>query len=74
MNRAAEGLGMTTRDYLQLEAITRGQTLDALMEEYRGTETEIGQAIFDVDVEDLHGLAGLALQWVHAIYAPEQYH
>lgn len=65
---------MSTWELLQLEALSRGQTVEALMDEHRGTDTEIGRAVFEMDVEWLQDVAGLAMKWARELYAPERMH
>lgn len=52
-----QGAPMTTLEQLQLEAVMRGLTLEALMAQYRGTDTELGAAIMEVDVASIQDFA-----------------
>lgn len=48
---------MTTLEYVQMEAALRNCSVDDLMAQYRGTETKLGAAIEELDVEWLQDFA-----------------
>jgi hypothetical protein len=48
---------MTTLEHLQIEALMRGLTVEELMEQYRGTETDIGAQVAEADVDWLREFA-----------------
>jgi hypothetical protein len=53
---------MTTNEYLQIEATMRGITVEELMNEYRGTETDLGKAVQAADVEWVRDFAEFCMR------------
>jgi hypothetical protein len=53
---------MTTNEYLQIEATMRGITVEELMNEYRGTDTDLGKAVQASDVEWVRDFAEFCMR------------
>lgn len=53
---------MTTNEYLLIEALTRGITVDELMDSYRGTDTELGLMVQERDVEWVRDFAEILMR------------
>jgi hypothetical protein len=53
---------MTTNEYLQIEATMRGITVEELMNEYRGTDTDLGKAVQAADVEWVRDFAEFCMR------------
>jgi hypothetical protein len=53
---------MTTNEYLRIEALVRGITVDELMDTYRGTDTEVGRAVQEHDLEWVRDFAEFCMR------------